>query len=109
MAGHFVDLDGNPLPGYHAQVHCPGAGTFTPRAGDNNRYNLMYGNEAAWEQACNPGQYQAMEIRVQMFNDRPGADGNYRVVSEQLIVELGGFASRSLGYVVCTLNWENWH
>jgi hypothetical protein len=106
VAGHFEDLDGMPLPGYHAQVQCPGAGTFTPRAGVNERYNLIYGNEAAWEQACNPAQYQAMDIRVQMFNDTPDADGTYRPVSEQMIVQLGGFASRSLGYITCTYNWQ---
>lgn len=108
VAGHFEDLDGVPLPGYHAQVQCPGAGTFTPRAGANDRFNMIYNNEAAWEQACNPATYQAMEIRVQMFNDQPGADGTYRAVSEPLAVDLGGFASRSLGYIVCTLNWEDW-
>jgi hypothetical protein len=72
----------------------------------NERYNLIYGNEAAWEQACNPAQYQAMDIRVQMFNDTPDADGTYRPVSEQMIVQLGGFASRSLGYITCTYNWQ---
>jgi hypothetical protein len=107
VAGHFENLDGIPLPGYHAQVECPGAGTFTSRAGGNERFNLIYGNEAAWEQACNPAQYQPMEIRVQMFNDRPSADGTYRPVSERMIVQLGGFASRSLGYIVCTYNWED--
>jgi hypothetical protein len=108
VAGHFEDLNGDPLPGYHAQVQCPGVGTFTPRAGDDSRYNLMYDHEAAWEQACNPSRYQAMEIRVQMFNDRPDPNGEYRPVSEQLYVDLGGFASRSLGYIVCTLNWDEW-
>lgn len=106
VAGHFEDLDGMPLPGYHAQVQCPGAGTFTPRAGSNERHNLIYGNEAAWEQACNPAQYQPMEVRIQMFNDTPDADGTYRPVSESMIVELGGFASRSLGYIICTYNWQ---
>ncbi len=108
VAGHFQDLDGNPLPGYYAQVECPGAGTFTPRAGDNNRYNIMYGSEAAWEQACNPVSYQAMEVRVRMYNDHPDSDGTYRPVSEQLIIPLGDYAGAALGYVTCTLNWENW-
>jgi hypothetical protein len=109
VAGHFEDLDGNPLPGYHAQISCPSVGVFTHRAGDNDRYNLMYGNQASWEQACNPTRYQAMEIRVQMFNDQPGADGTYRAVSDQIIVGLGDYANRALGYIVCTLNWEEWY
>lgn len=108
VAGHVQDLDGNPLPGYYARVECPGAGAFTPRAGENERFNSIYGNTAAWEQACNPVNYQAMEIRVQLFNDRPSADGTYRPVSDVMIVRLGGYASGSLGYVVCTLNWEDW-
>lgn len=108
VAGHVQDLDGNPLPGYHVQVQCPGAGTFTPRAGDNERYNVMYGSEAAWEQVCNPTRYQDMEIRVQLFNNYPNADGTYRAVSNVLAVNLGGYASASLGYVTCTLNWEEW-
>jgi hypothetical protein len=108
VAGHIEDLEGEPLPGYHARIECPGAGTFTKRAGGNNRHNLIYGNEAAWEQACNPTTYQAMQVRVQIFNDQPDADGSYRAVSEQLIVDLPGYASGSLGYVVCTLNWEEW-
>ena len=58
--------------------------------------------------AYNPAAYQAMEIRVQLFNDRAGADGEYKAVSEQVIVKLGGYASSSLGYVTCTLNWEDW-
>ncbi|MBN1179332.1 MAG: hypothetical protein JXD18_08980 [Anaerolineae bacterium] len=109
VAGHFEDLDGNPLPGYHAQVECPGVGIFTLKAGDNERYNLMYNNPAAWEQACNPSRYQAMEIRAQMFNDQPSADGNYRAVSEPLVIQLGDYSSRGMGYIICTLNWEEWY
>ncbi len=108
VAGYIQDLDGNPLPGYHVRVECPSVGAFTHRAGDSERYNMMYGSEAAWEQACNPASYQAMEIRVQLYNDRPGADGNYRTVSDLLIVNLPGYASGSLGFIVCTLNWEDW-
>lgn len=108
VAGHVQDLDGNPLPGYHAQVECPSVGVFTRRAGENELYNGFYGNEAAWEQACNSANYQAMEIRVQLFNDRPDADGTYRTVSEMIKVALLGNRSGSLGYVTCTLNWEGW-
>jgi len=109
VAGYVQDLDGEPLPGYYVQVQCPGvAQPLTPRAGDDPRYNMMYGSEAAWEQACNPSQYQAMEIRVQLFNDHPDPDGTYRAVSDQIVVQLPGYAAGSLGFVVCTLNWEDW-
>jgi len=108
VAGHIQDLDGNPLPGYYVRVQCPGAPPQTPRAGDNQRYNLIYGNEAAWEAACDPTAYRSLEIRVQLFNDHPDPDGTYRAVSGEVVVHLQGYASGSLGYVVCTLNWEDW-
>ncbi len=108
VAGHVQDLEGNPLPGYIVQVQCPGAGTFTPRAGESERYNGIYGSQAAWEQACNPASYQTMDIRVQLFNSFPESDGTYRAVSEAMTAKLGGYASGSLGYVTCTLNWEDW-
>jgi hypothetical protein len=108
VAGHTQDLDGNALPGYHVQVQCPGLETFTPRTGADERFNIMYGSEAAWEQACNPSRYQELEVRVQLFNNVPGADGTYRAVSDVMIAKLGGYASASLGYVTCTLNWEEW-
>ena len=108
VAGHVQDLNGNPLPGYYAQVECPGAGVLTSRAGGDQRFNRFYGSEAAWEQACNPTAFQAMEVRVQLFNDRPDADGTYQAVSGMVIVELLGNRSGSLGFVVCTLNWGEW-
>jgi hypothetical protein len=109
VAGHFEDLDGNPLPGYAVRIECPGAGQFGLLAGDDERINRIYGSDAAWEQACNPSRYQAMEIRVQPLNDHPEPDGvEWQVVSEELNVELGGYASGSLGYVTCVLNWEDW-
>jgi len=106
VAGHVEDLDGNPLPGYHARVTCPGVGTFTVRAGADSRYNAIYGNEAAWEQACHPSAYKPMEVEVQLWCAEPDADGNCLPVSNVVIAQLPGYASRSLGYVVCTLNWE---
>lgn len=108
VAGHVQDLDETALPGYHVQVQCPGAGTFTSRAGESERYNGMYGSQAAWEQGCDPSGYRVMEIRVQLFNSVPEANGTYRAVSEQMIVKLGGYASGSLGYITCTLNWQDW-
>lgn len=108
VAGHVQDMDGNPLPGYHAQVDCPGVGTLTQRAGDNQRYNLIYESEAAWEQSCNSSRYQAMDVRVRLYSDEPDADGTYAIVAEEVTAQLPGYSSRSLGYVVCTLNWEDW-
>jgi hypothetical protein len=102
------DLDGNPLPGYHVQIDCPGVGTFTHRAGDNGRFNLIYGSAAAWEQACNPSRYQPMDVRVRLFNDAPDPDGTYSTVAEEVVAQLPGYSSRSLGYVTCTLNWDDW-
>ena len=108
VAGHFQDQTGNPLPGYHAQVECPGAGTFTLRAGADERLNNIYGNPAAWEQSCNPTAYQPMEVRVRLFNDHPDPDGTTQQVSELVIVQLRGDIYGSLGYVTCTLNWQGW-
>jgi hypothetical protein len=108
VAGHVQDLDGNALPGYYVKLEGPVPNLPARRAGEDARINAIYGNDAAWEQGYNPAAYQAMEIRVQLFNDRPGADGEYKAVSEQMIVKLGGYASASLGYVTCTLNWEDW-
>jgi len=107
-AGHVEDMLGYPLPGYYARVECPGVGLFTHRAGENQRFNLVYGSEAAWEQACNPSGYQQMEVRMQLFNDQPDADGTYRAVSDLYLINLGGYASGSLGYVTCRLNWPEW-
>lgn len=108
VAGHVENLDGEPLPGYYIRTEGAGLNPPAVRAGENTRFNSIYGNEAAWEQAYNSGAYQAIEIRVQLFNDRPNSDGTYRPVSDVVVVQLGGYASGSLGYVVCTLNWENW-
>ncbi len=48
VAGKVQDLDGNPLPGYHVAVECPGFGGAMDRvAGADPRYNLMYESEAA--------------------------------------------------------------
>ena len=108
VAGHIQTLDGSALPGYHAQVECPGVGIFTSRAGENEKYNAFYRNEAAWERSCHDRAYQEMEIRMQLFNDRPGADGSFQPVSDLLFIRLPGSRSSSLGYVVCTLNWQDW-
>ncbi|HEY75536.1 MAG TPA: hypothetical protein G4O00_05055 [Thermoflexia bacterium] len=109
VAGHFQDLDGNPLPGYRVRVQCPGVPQiFDLVAGADARFNLIYGNEAAWERSCDPTAYRMMQIQVQVWCKEPDAQGNCAPLSEPITVELGGYASASLGYVVCTLNWENW-
>ena len=109
VAGHLQDLDGNPLPGYHVAVNCPGIPeTFDHVAGADARYNLMYGSEAAWERACNPSAYSALDIRVRVYDKYPSPDGTFRPVSDWIQVQLGDWATRSLGYITCTLNWEEW-
>lgn len=108
VAGHVQDLDGNPLPGYFFRSEMGGITAQPLAAGWNSRVNLLYGNAAAWEQVYNPDYYQAMEIRVQLYNNVPERDGTYRAVSNVVIVQLGGDANTSLGYVTCTLNWETW-
>lgn len=109
VAGHVQDLDGNPLPGYYVQVEGPGE-TVTVRAGEDSRLNTIYGNQAAWEKCYNPTAYQAMEIRVRLYNDHPEPNGEYKAVSDLYVIQLGGYASGSLGYVICTLNpeWAEW-
>ena len=108
VAGHVQTLGGSSLPGYHAQVECPGVGIFTSRAGADGKFNSFYGNEAAWERSCHDRAYQEMEIRMQLFNDRPDPDGSFQAVSDLLLIRLPGSRSSSLGYVVCTLNWQDW-
>ena len=108
VAGHVQDLDGNPLQGYIVSTTGPVPGLPTLQAGADPRINTIYGSDAAWEQAYNPVSYQAMEVTVQLFNSYAEPDGSYRAVSDVLVVQLGGYASGSLGYVTCTLNWEEW-
>ena len=108
VAGHVQDLNGNPLPGYFVKVECPSAGTVSIGAGEDERFNQFYGSAAAWEQACDPTAYREMEIRVQLFNDRAEADGTYKAVSDIMFIDLYGNRSGSLGYVTCTLNWQEW-
>ncbi len=108
VAGHVQDLDGNPLPGYFFRSWSGELAAQPLPAGWDHRVNLLYGNAAAWEQVYNPNGYQAMEIRVQLYNSLPERDGTYRAVSNPLLVQLGGTAETSLGYVTCTRNWETW-
>ena len=108
VAGHVQDLNGNALPGYFVKVECPSAGIVSLGAGQDVRFNQFYGSAAAWEQACDPTAYREMEIRVQLFNSRPETDGTYKAVSDMLYIELYGNRSTSLGYVTCTLNWQEW-
>lgn len=108
VAGHLQDLDGNPLPGYNIGVTCPGLETMNSVAGADARINLIYGSDAAWERACDPSAYRALEIRLRVYDKYPNPDGTYRAVSDWVIVQLGDWSTRSLGYVTCTLNWDEW-
>lgn len=106
VAGQLQDLDGNPLPGYLIRVEGPIPNLPPIRAGADERINAIYGSEAAWEQPFNPGAFQPMEVRVQVF--APVGESLGEAVSDVIVVELRGYASSSLGYVTCTLNWEDW-
>jgi hypothetical protein len=109
VAGHVQDLDATPLPGFYVQVECcQGCGVKAVQAGGDPFYVAMYGNQAAWEVACDATGYVPLEVRVQMFDSMPDDQGVYAPVSEQTVVTLGGYAGTSLGYVTCTLNWEDW-
>lgn len=109
VAGHLQDLDGNPLPGYHVAVNCPGIPeTLDQVAGADARYNLIYESGAAWERVCDPSAYRALDIRVRLYDKHPSPDGTFRPVSDWIQVQLGDWATRSLGYITCTLNWEEW-
>ncbi len=109
VAGHIEDLDGNPLPGYYVVVQGPVPEVNGAKlAGGNPTFNAIYGNEAAWEQIYNPGAFQAMEIRVQMCKPNPDPNKPCTAISNEVIVNLGGYASSSLGYVTCIKNWEGY-
>jgi hypothetical protein len=106
VAGHLEDLEGNPLPGYLIKVEGPIPNLPPIQAGADQRINMIYGNEAAWEQSFNPGAFQAMEVRVQVFV--PVGANMGEAASDVVIINLRGYASSSLGYVTCTLNWDDW-
>jgi hypothetical protein len=106
VAGQLQDLDGNPLPGYLIRVEGPIPNLPPLQAGADQRINAIYGNEAAWEQAFNPGAFQEMEVRVQVFV--PVGENLGEAASDVVTVNLRGYASSSLGFVICTLNWDDW-
>jgi hypothetical protein len=107
VAGHLQDLDGNPLPGFYAKVECcQGCGQTSVQAGGDPFDVSLYGNQAAWELACDETRYVDLEVRVQMFDSVPDEEGEYPAVSALTVVQLGGYPGTSLGYVTCTLNWE---
>jgi hypothetical protein len=107
VAGHIEDLDGEPLPGYYAVVEGPGNPPAI-QAGRDARINSVYGNEAAWEHSFNPTTYQAMDVKVQLCKPNPDPDQPCIVISNQIDIKLGGYASSSLGYVTCVKNWEEY-
>jgi hypothetical protein len=109
VAGHLQDLDGVPLPGFYAQVECcQGCGIETVQAGGKPFYVNIYSNQAAWEVACDATGYVPLEVRVQMYDSMPNEEGAYPPVSEQTVIQLGGYAGTSLAYLTCTLNWQDW-
>lgn len=99
MAGELQDLDGNPLPGY--PVHVWGAGIDeVVTAGADQRFNGVYGSDAAWEQFFAPNP-KPMEVRVQL-HDLYRAD--HLPVSEEIVIDFPGYCGGALGYVVFTKN-----
>ncbi len=99
VAGEVQDLDGNPLPGY--LVHVWGAGIDeVVEAGAQQRLNIIYGSEAAWEQFFSPNP-QSMEVRVQL-HDPYRAD--HVPISEEIVIDFPGYCGGALGYVVFTKN-----
>jgi len=99
VAGEVQDLDGNPLQGY--LVHVWGAGLDeVVAAGANQRYNTVYGSEAAWEQFFAPNP-KAMEVHVQLHD--PFRE-DHLPISEEIVIDFPGYCGGALGYVVFTQN-----
>lgn len=99
VAGEVRDIDGNPLPGY--LVHVWGAGVDeVVVAGNNQRFNTVYGSEAAWEQYFGPNP-KPMEVRVQLHD--PYRD-DHLPISEEIVIDFPGYCGGALGYVVFTKN-----
>jgi len=99
VAGEVHDLDGNALPGY--LVHVWGAGIDeVVVAGDNQRYNTIYGSDAAWEQFFAPNP-KPMEVHVQL-HDPYRAD--HLPISEEIVIDFPGYCGGALGYVEFTQN-----
>lgn len=99
VAGHVQNLDGEPLKGY--LVHVWGAGIDeVVVAGANERFNTIYGSEAAWEQFFAPSA-KVMEVHVQL-HDPYSAD--HPPVSEEIVLNFPGYCGGALGYVTFTQN-----
>jgi hypothetical protein len=99
VAGQVQDLDENPLPGY--LVHVWGAGIDEVVAsGANQRFNTVYGSEAAWEQFFGPSP-KAMEVHVQLHD--PFRE-DHLPISEEIVIDFPGYCGGALGYVVFTKN-----
>ena len=99
VAGEVVDLDDNSLSGY--LVHVWGAGIDEVLvAGDNQRFNTIYGAQSAWEQYFSPNP-KPMEVRVQL-HDPYRAD--HLPVSAEIVIDFPGYCGGALGYVEFTKN-----
>jgi hypothetical protein len=107
IAGHIEDHEGQPLPGYYVVVKGPGNPPAL-QAGADARLNSIYGSEAAWEQPFNPVAYQAIEATVQLCKPNPDPSKPCTAISNEVFIQLGGYASSSLGYVTCIKNWEEY-
>ena len=99
VAGEVHDLDDNPLQGY--LVHIWGAGIDeVVVSGANQRFNTIYGSDAAWEQFF-AGSPKPMQIRVQLHD--PFRE-DHLPISEEIVIDLPGYCGGALGYVEFTKN-----
>ena len=101
MAGSVQDLDGNALAGYLVRVWGAGVDVVVA-AGTDQRFNTIYGSDAAWEQFLD-ARPKPIQVRVQLHDPYRS---DHPPISDEVIVDLPGFCGGALGYVVFTQNHE---
>ncbi len=99
VAGHVQDIDGNPLRGYLVRVWGAGIDQVWA-AGTDQRFNTIYGSDAAWEQFLDV-RVKPIQVRVQLHD--PFRD-DHPPISDEVVVDLPGFCGGALGYVVFIQN-----
>jgi hypothetical protein len=99
VAGHVQDIRGNPLPGYLVRVWGGGIDVVL-YAGTEQRFNTIYGSQAAWEQFFD-SKPKPMQVRVQLHD--PYRD-DHPPISEEVVIDFPGYCGGALAYVVFTLN-----
>jgi hypothetical protein len=82
-------------------VHVWGAGIDTVvQAGADQRFNTIYGSEAAWEQFLD-SRVKRAQVRVQLHD--PYRE-DHPPISDEAVIDLAGYCGAALGYVVFTQN-----